>query len=46
MKKQFLILAAGIAVVGLAGAQTMMGKSGYVRVVHAISDAPQRWMCT
>ncbi len=40
MKKALFVMAAGIAVVGLAGAQTMMGKNGYVRVVHAISDAP------
>ena len=40
MKKVLLLGAIGLATLSLAAAQTMMGKNGYVRVVHAISDAP------
>ena len=40
MKKVLLFGAIGLATLSLAAAQTMMGKNGYVRVVHAISDAP------
>ena len=39
MRKVLLFGAIGLVTLFLA-AQTMMGKNGYVRVVHAISDAP------
>ena len=40
MRKVLLFGAIGLATLFLAAAQTMMGMNGYVRVVHAISDAP------